>query len=220
MVELDPDSDYVDEYESVYMDSNPMIVRIKKGEEINVTRLDPTLREMVVGIGWDLKRIEGDPVDLDASLFLLDRFNKTRQDEDFVFYNNLSGRDGAARHMGDSRTGAGDGDDERIIVDLMSLPFDIVSIGVALTIYDQDMNANNFTMVKNAYFRIVNNETNQEVFRFELDEDMGDSTGLLIGFLERVGSDWVYKALGEPVPGGLARIATDFGIVVAQVIRS
>lgn len=196
------------------------LIRVKKGEEINVTRLDPTLREITIGVGWDLKRFEGDPIDLDASAFLLDRNDRTREDEDFVFYNNKTGREGAVRHMGDSRTGAGEGDDENIVIDLMALPFEVSKIAFVLSIYDLDMNSNNFTMVKNVYFRIINNETKLETFRFELDDELGNGTGLLIGHMERVGSDWIYKALGEPVYGGLAKIATDFGIVVAQNIRA
>jgi tellurium resistance protein TerD len=193
---------------------------VARGEEINVSKLDPSIREITMGVGWDLKRFEGDPIDLDASLFLLDRHDKTRQDEDFVFYNNNAGREGAVRHLGDSRTGAGDGDDEKIVIDLMALPFEIIKIAFVLSIYDLDLNSNNFTMVRNVYFRIVNNETNAEIFRFELDDNLGNGTALYIGYLERVGSEWMYKALGEPVHGGLSKIATDFGIVVAQNIRS
>ncbi len=200
--------------------AHPGMVRVKKGEEINITRLDPTMREVTVGVGWDLKAFEGDPVDVDASVFLLDKNDRTREDEDFVFYNSLVGRQGAVRHMGDSRTGAGDGDDEKIIVDLMALPFEVVKIAFVLSIYDLDLNSNNFSLVRNVYFRLVNNETNLETFRFELDEDMGTGTALYIGYLERVGSDWMYRAMGEPIYGGLSKIATDFGIVVAQNIRA
>ena len=213
------DASYVDEHPSEMIDDTPM-VRVKKGEEINVTRLDPTLREVTLGFGWDLKRFEGDPIDLDACLFLLDKHDRTRQDEDFVFYNNLSGREGAARHMGDSRTGAGDGDDEKIVVDLMALPFEIAKLAFVLAIYDLDLNNNNFSMVRNVFFRIVNNETNTETFRFELDDDMGNGTALLVGHLERVGADWIFKAMGEPIQGGLAKIAADYAIVVAQNLRA
>ncbi len=215
----DNDDDFVDEHPSVMMEDRAM-VRVKKGEEINVTRLDPLLREITIGVGWDLKKFEGEPVDLDASVFLLDRTGKTREDEDFVFYNNLTGCAGAVRHMGDSRTGAGDGDDENIVIDLMALPFEVVKIAFVLSIYDLDLSSNNFTMVKNVYFRIVNNETKLETFRFELDDDMGRGTALYIGYLERVGSDWIYKALGDSVPGGLSKIATEHGIIVAQNIRA
>lgn len=213
------DDNYEDLHPSVMMEDTGL-VRVKKGEEINITRLDPGIRELTVGVGWDLKRFEGDPIDVDASVFLLDKNDKTREDEDFIFYNNGSGRDGAVKHMGDSRTGAGDGDDEKILIDLMALPFEVVKIAFILSIYDLDMNSNNFTMVKNVYFRLVNNETMMETFRFELDEDLGSGTGLYIGYLERVGSDWMYKAVGEPIYGGLAKVAADFGIVVTQNMRS
>lgn len=209
------DDDYVDEHPSVMMEDRAM-VRVKKGEEINVTRLDPAIREVTAGIGWDLKNFEGDPIDVDASVFLLDRTGKTREDEDFIFYNNLTGCAGAVRHLGDSRTGAGDGDDEKIVIDLMALPFEVMKVSFVLSIYDMDLNANNFSMVKNVYFRIVNNETKLETFRFELDGDMGQGTALYIGYLERIGSDWVYKAVGESVVGGLSKIATDHGIIVQQ----
>ena len=201
------------------MMETPM-VRVKKGEEINITRLDPTIREITMAVGWDLKAFEGDPIDVDASIFLLDKNDRTRQDEDFVFYNNLVGRDGAVKHLGDSRTGAGDGDDEKIIVDLMALPFEVARIVVVLSIYDLDMNSNNFTMVKNVYFRIVNNETGHETFRFTLDDNLGNATGLYIGYLDRMGSDWIYKAVGEPIQGGLAKVAGDYGLAIMQNIRS
>ena len=211
---------YDDDMDVAPMQDRPGLLRVKKGEEINLTRLDPTIREITVGVGWDLKRFEGDPVDVDASVFLLDRNDKTREDEDFIFYNNMSGRDGAVRHMGDSRTGAGDGDDEKIILDLMALPFEIVKVAFVLSIYDMDMSANNFSLVKNVYFRIVNNETTLETFRFELDQDLGNTSGLYIGHLERIGSDWVYKAVGEPIEGGLSQLASDYGIIVAQHVRA
>ena len=213
------DEDFVDEHPSIMMPDS-QLVRVRKGEEINITRLDPGIREITIGVGWSLKRFEGDPIDLDASVFLLDKDDRTREDEDFVFYNNLSARDGAVKHMGDSRTGAGDGDDEKIVIDLMALPFEVIKIGFVLSIYDLDMNQNTFQMVKNVYFRIVNNETNLETFRFELDEEMGSTTGLYIGYIERVGSDWMYKAVGEPIQGGLSKIAQDYGILVTQNMRS
>jgi tellurium resistance protein TerD len=215
----DDNDDYIDEHPSIIMPDS-QLVRVRKGEEINITRLDPGIREITLGVGWDLKRFEGDPIDLDASVFLLDKNDKTRQDEDFIFYNNLTAREGAVKHMGDSRTGAGDGDDEKIVIDLMALPFEIIKIAFVLSIYDLDLNSNNFTMVKNVYFRIVNNETNLESFRFELDDEMGSGTGLYIGYIERVGSDWMFKALGEPIYGGLTKAATDYGIVVTQNMRS
>lgn len=214
------DDDFQDLNPSVIMDMNPGMLRVKKGEEINITKIDPAIRDITVGVGWNLKTFEGDPIDVDASVFLLDKNDKTVQDEDFIFYNNAVGREGAIKHLGDSRTGAGDGDDERILVDLMGLPFEIVKIVFVLSIYDLDLNANNFSKIKNVYFRIVNNVTDLETFRYELDENLGNGTGLVIGHLERIGSNWIYKALGEPVSGGLSRLATEYGIIVAQNVKS
>jgi tellurium resistance protein TerD len=198
----------------------PNLIRLKRGEEINITKLDPTIRDITVGIGWDLKRFEGDPVDVDACVFLLDKNNKTVVDEDFVFYGNLIARDGAVKHLGDSRTGAGDGDDEKIIIDLMALPFEVVRIVFTLSIYDLDDSNNDFSMVKNVYFRVENNNTTLETFRFELDGELGTGTGLIIGALERMGSEWIYQALGEPADGGLVKIATDYGLIISQNLKT
>ena len=109
--------------------------KVKRGDEINLTLKDPTMKAIMVGVGWDLKAFESDPLDLDASVFLLDRNEKTRVDEDFVFYNNLIGSEGAVKHQGDSRTGAGDGDDEIMMINLQELPFDIMKISFVLSIY-------------------------------------------------------------------------------------
>lgn len=215
----DQNDDHLEEIDPRHFISDPRAVRAKKGEEINITRLDPTIRDVTIGVGWDLKRFEGDPIDLDVSAFLLDRNDKTREDEDFIFYNNLIAREGAVKHMGDSRTGAGDGDDENILINLMALPFEIMKIAFVISIYDLDLNSNNFSMVKNVYFRMTNNETKLETFRFEMEEDLGEATGLFIGYVERVGSDWIFKAAAEPIYGGLSKIAADYGIVVAQNMR-
>lgn len=219
MSDMHDDDNYEDPHPSATM-PDAALIRVKKGEEINITRLDPTIRDVTAGVGWDLKKLDGEPIDVDVSVFLLDKNDNTRQDDDFIFYNSMTGRDGAVKHMGDSRTGAGDGDDEKILVDLMGLPFEVTKVMFVLSIYDLDMNPNNFSLVKNVFFRLTNNETGLEIFRFELDDDMGAGTGLLIGYLERVGSDWMYKALGEPVIGGLSKIASDYGIVVLQNVRS
>lgn len=220
MSSIDDDSgDHLDEIDPRHLMPDSNAIRVKKAEEINITRLDPTIRDVTIGVGWDLKRFEGDPIDLDVSVFLLDKNDRTREDEDFVFYNNMGAREGAVKHMGDSRTGAGDGDDENVIINLMALPFEIVKIAFVLSIYDLDLNSNNFTMVKNVYFRMVNNETKLETFRFDMDDALGEATGLFIGYVERVGSDWIFKAMAEPIYGGLSKIAADYGIIVAQNMR-
>ncbi len=196
---------------------------VSKDDEVNVTKKDPTFKNALVGIGWDLKKLDRDPPDLDASVFLLDRNDKTRVDEDFIFYGNLSGCDGAVTHTGDNRTGAGEGDDETMILDLNAIPFDVLKIVFTVSIYDLDMSENNFTHVKNVYFRLVNQDTGHELLRYELDEELhegkhGLDTGLIVGELERVGPDWIFRAVGETRTGGLVKIAARYGIIVLQDI--
>ena len=119
----DSDLDYLDDVPEVASAHEPQN-KIKTGEEVNLTFKDPTINEILVGVGWDLKKFDSKPLDLDVSMFLLNNQDKTRIDEDFVFYNNVIGSDGAVKHMGDSRTGAGDGDDEIMMINLNELPFD------------------------------------------------------------------------------------------------
>lgn len=212
-----------DESDLEYLDEQPKIVyadeprnKINRGGEINLTQKDPTMKKILVGVGWDLKAFDMNPLDLDASLLLLDKNGQTRVDEDFVFYNNLSGADGAVSHLGDSRTGAGDGDDEVIKIDLMGLSFDVVKILFVLSIYDMDLNGHDFSMVKNVYFRIVNENTEHEIFRYELDEELTGGEGLVIGEMERVGSDWTFRAIGQTVENGLGQIAGDCGMIIKE----
>lgn len=195
--------------------------RAKRGEEINLSRKDPALRYITAGLGWDLKKFDRDPPDMDASVFLLNRNEKTREDSDFVFYNNMSGCDGAVKHNGDSRTGAGDGDDETIFIDLQALPFDVLKIVFVVSIYDLDMNENNFTHVKNVYFRLVNQDSEQELVRYDLDSELeGGGTGLIVAELERMGSDWIFRTRGDTVKGGLGHIANGYGIQVQQLLST
>lgn len=193
--------------------------RVTRGQEINLTEKDPTMKEIQIGVGWDLKAFESHPLDLDASLFLLDKNNETREDPDFVFYNNLTGADGAVKHLGDSRTGAGEGDDEVIMINLEGLPFDIVRIQFVLSIYNMDYMDHDFSMVKNVYFRIVNSRLETEIFRYELDEELTEHEGLIIGELDRIGAEWVFRAVGETVKGGLGKIAQDHAIMVAHIVQ-
>jgi tellurium resistance protein TerD len=214
----DPNYDDFDDLPHIeYVDEPRNLV--SRGDEINITKKDPTMQEIMIGVGWDLKKFDSAPLDLDASVFLLDRHDKTREDSDFVFYNNLTGCDGAVKHMGDSRTGAGDGDDENILINLLGLPFDVAKISFVLSIYDMEMKDHNFSMVKNVYFRIVNQNTQHELFRYELDEELVGNEGLIIGTLERVGTEWIFLAIGDTVKGGLGKIAADHAIIVAQIVQ-
>lgn len=209
------DLDYLDDMPEIIYPDEPRN-KVARGDELNVTRKDPTLRDITIGVGWDLRAFDSNPPDLDASLFLLNKDDLTRVDEDFIFYNNLVGCDGAVKHMGDSRTGAGEGDDEIIQVSLSELPFDVMKISCVLSIYDLEMEDHNFSMVKNVYFRVVNQQTGHEIFRYELDEELTGNEGLIIGIFERIGTEWIFQAIGETVEGGLTKIAGNYGMIIAE----
>lgn len=192
---------------------------LKRGEMANLTRMDPTLKRIMVGVGWDVIGFEGEAPDLDVSLFMLDKSDKTAADEDFVFYNNLKNADGSVEHMGDNRTGAGDGDDENIRIDLMLLPFDVRKVAFTVSIYEAPERGHSFRSVRNCFLRIVNEETSIELMRFNLDAEFLEdpaATAVLVGMLNREGPNWFFEGVGRLEQGGLAKFATEFGIVVAM----
>lgn len=213
--EDDSDLDYLEDMPEIIGANDPQN-KVVRGEEVNVTVKDPTINEIMVGVGWDLKKFDSKPLDLDVSIFLLNSHDKTRVDSDFIFYNNMIGADGSVKHMGDSRTGAGEGDDEMMFINLNELPYDIAKISFVLSIYDMDFEGHDFSMVKNVYFRIVNKESKHELFRYELDDELDANEGLIIGYLERVGAEWLFQAVGETVKDGLGKIADDYGMVIQE----
>lgn len=195
---------------------------LSKGEEVNLLQKDATLRECMIAVGWDIRTFEGDPVDLDVCCFLLNKADQTRENEDFIFYNNPKGCSGAVRHTGDSRTGAGDGDDETIYFDLNGLPFDVAKAVFVLSIYNGEEREHHFGMVRNTYLRVVNHESGDEIVRYdltpELEQSSPSATAMVVAEIVREGPKWHFRAVGEPVEGGLARIATNYGIVVQEMI--
>ena len=211
----------IEEKRLSHMVVNPELADVfllKRGEMVNLTRLDSTLKRIMIGIGWDVIGFEGEAPDLDVSLFLLDKTEKTMVDEDFVFYNNLKNTDGSVEHVGDNRTGAGDGDDENVKIDLMALPFDIRKVAFVVSIYEAPERGHSFRSVRNCFLRIVNEETGIELMRFNLDsefEEAPEATAILVGTLNREGPNWFFEGVGRFEEGGLARFATDYGIVIA-----
>jgi tellurium resistance protein TerD len=190
----------------------------KKGDFLDLTLKKPQLTQIRIEMGWDMKNYETDPLDLDVSLFLIDKDGKTRTNDDFVFYNNPTTLEGAVRHKFDSRTGAGEGADEVIIVDLNGIPFDITKIMIALSIYDPDMTNLNFTMVKNVFVSIIDEDEKDEIVRYELpEEELGNGSAARIAALVREGPLWFFQAIGENCHGGLSSIATDYGIIVHEM---
>jgi tellurium resistance protein TerD len=192
--------------------------KARVGDNINLTAKDPTLHKMLVGVGWDLNVFNAEALDLDVSLFMLDKHGKTRVDEDFVFYNQPVTLEGGVRHGGDSRTGAGDGDDEVLLVDLHSVPFDIMKIVFVLTIYRGREKQQNMGMVRNAYLRIANEKSNVELVRYEFSHDLEDKmeTGMIVATLNREGPKWHFTPVAEFVNEGLKDLAPRFGLTIVQ----
>lgn len=190
--------------------------KMSKGDNVNITAKDPTMTSVVIGMGWQLNAFDADTLDLDVSCFLLNKQMKTRQNEDFVFYNNLQDFDEAVVHNGDSLTGAGEGDDESISIDLTKIPFDITKVMFVFSIYKGEEKEQSMLSVRNSYIRLINASNGQELLRYDLNEDVQDQTetAMLAASLNREGPKWHFEAVGEFVEGGLAQVATDYDMII------
>lgn len=189
-----------------------MAVSLTKGGNVSLTKEDPGLDAMIIGLGWDARSTDGQPFDLDASAFLLGADGKVRSDTDFIYFNNKTGAAGAVAHQGDNLTGDGDGDDEQIKVQLSKLPADVDKIAVTVTIYDADARKQTFGQVSNAFIRVVNEKTNAEVVRFDLSEDASTETAIILGELYRNNGEWKFRAVGQGFAGGLGPLAKNYGV--------
>ncbi len=191
-----------------------MGISLLKGGNVNLSKAAPSLREVLIGLGWDARATDGAEFDLDASAFLIKADGKVRSDADFIFYNNLSSSDGSVKHLGDNRSGAGDGDDEKLTVDLSKIPSNIEKIAFSVTIHDGEARRQAFGQVNNAYIRVVNTSDNNELARYDLSEDGSSETAMIFGELYRAGAEWKFRAVGQGFKGGLAPLARFYGVDV------
>ena len=191
-----------------------MAVSLSKGGNVSLSKEVPGLTAVSVGLGWDTRMTDGSAFDLDASVFLLGDGGKVGSDEDFVFYNNARGGGGAVVHQGDNRTGAGDGDDEVVMVSLDKIPAQVQRLSFAVTIHEADARRQNFGMVSNAFIRVVNAEGGAEIARYDLSEDASTETAMIFGELYRNAGEWKFKAIGQGFAGGLGPLARSFGVNV------
>ena len=191
-----------------------MAISLQKGGNVSLSKEAPSMKKMLIGLGWDARATDGAAFDLDGSAFLLAASGKVRSDADFIFYNQTKSADGSVEHAGDNRTGAGDGDDEVIVMQLDSVPDDVVKIAVAVTIHDAEARGQNFGQVSQAFIRCVNADTNEEVARFDLSEDASIETAMIFGEIYRHNGEWKFKAIGQGFKGGLGPLAQNFGVNV------
>lgn len=190
-----------------------MAVSLKKGQKVDLTKTNPGLKEVLIGLGWDTNRYDGGhDFDLDAAAFLLGGNGKVTCDGDFVFYNNLKHSSGSVEHLGDNLTGAGDGDDEQIKIDLSKVPAEIEKIDFTVTIHEADERKQNFGQVENAFIRVVDASNNSELIRYDLGEDFSIETAVVVGELYRNNGEWKFQAVGSGFSGGLAALGKNFGV--------
>lgn len=185
---------------------------LTKGSNLSLTKSDPGLDKVHIGLGWDPRTTTGDAFDLDASALLLGADGKVRSSADFIFYNQPSSADGSVVHKGDNRSGEGDGDDESIAVNLSNLATDIARIVFVVSIDQADARRQNFGQVRSAYCRVVNQETDSEVVRYDLSEDAAPETCMIFSEMYRHNGEWKFKAVGQGYASGLAGVAADFGV--------
>lgn len=192
-----------------------MAINLTKGQRIDLTKADPSLKKIIVGLGWDTNKYSGGAdFDLDASAFLANDSSKVMYDHDFIFYNNMEATNKCVIHTGDNRTGEGDGDDEQIIVEFDKIPDHVHTIGIAITIHDAEGRSQNFGQVSNAFVRVVNEETKVEVLRYDLGEDFSVETAVVVCEIYRNNNEWKFKAIGSGFSGGLAALCRNYGLEV------
>ncbi|MBQ3010255.1 MAG: TerD family protein [Oscillospiraceae bacterium] len=192
-----------------------MGISLQKGQKVDLTKTNPGLSKVVVGLGWDVNMFDtGGNFDLDTAAFLLAANGKVRTSDDFVFYGNLRHVSGAVEHQGDNTTGAGDGDDEQIKIDLSKVPADIARITFTVTIYEADERRQNFGQMNNAFIRIVDEVKGEELIRYDLGEDFSIETAAVFGELYKHNGEWKFNAIGSGYQGGLAALCANYGVDV------
>ncbi|MCR5833113.1 MAG: TerD family protein [Selenomonadaceae bacterium] len=192
-----------------------MAISLKKGQKVDLTKTNPGLSEILVGLGWDVNRYDGGKeFDLDSAAFLLGGSGKVNSDADFVFYGNLKHESGSVEHLGDNLTGAGEGDDEQIKIDLSKVPANVEKIDFTVTIYEAEERHQSFGQVENAFIRVIDAKTNTELIRYDLSEDFSVETAVVIGELYRHGGEWKFNAIGSGFEGGLASLGRNYGVNV------
>lgn len=192
-----------------------MALNLKKGQRIDLTKGNEGLSKVIVGLGWDVNKYDGnEDFDLDATAFILDSNGKCLGEECVIFYNNLQAFDGALTHTGDNRTGEGEGDDEQLVVELTKLPQQADKISFCITIHDAEVRNQTFGQISNGYVRMLDAKNEQELFRFDLGEDFSVETAVVAGELYRHSGEWKFVAVGAGYQGGLEALCKDYGLEV------
>ncbi len=180
-----------------------MAINLEKGQRIDLTKTNPSVKSYRVGLGWSANAAVGATFDIDVSAFILGENQKRVSDSHFVFYNNLKSPNDFVVHTGDNLTGIGEGDDEVLLVDFSKATDMEKSIVFVVTINDAEIKRQNFGQITNAYIRILNHETNEELVKYDLSEDYSIETSLTFGRLYLKDGQWRFEAVGTGMRGGL-----------------
>ncbi len=192
-----------------------MAVSLSKGGRVSLSKEAPGLKNIKVGLGWDANATDtGGQFDLDASLFMLGADGKVVSDAHFIFYNNATSPDGAVVHQGDNQTGEGEGDDEEVMIDLSKIAPEVDKIIFTVTIDEAESRGQNFGQVNNSFIRILNQDGEAEIAKYELDEDYSSETAINFGELYRKNGSWNFKAVGAGFNEGLMGFCKTYGVSV------
>jgi len=191
-----------------------MAVSLSKGGNVSLSKEAPGLTELVVGLGWDQRVTDGTDFDLDASVFIVGEHGRVLDDNSFIFYNNKKSSDGSVEHMGDNRSGNGEGDDEQITVNLVRLDPLVKKLVFVVTIHDSESRKQTFGQVSNSFIRVVNKSDGKELTRFDLSENASTETAMIFGELYLNGDEFKFKAIGQGFGGGLKPIAESHGVSI------
>lgn len=183
-----------------------MSVSLKKGQKVNLTKEKQGLKKVIVGLGWDAAKAKKGlfsfnkkpvhNIDCDAAAILL-RDGRLTKSKDVIYFNNLRHSSKSVTHMGDNLTGDGDGDDEQIVVNLQDVPSDFDKIVFVVNIYQAKERGQHFGMIENAYIRVVDASTNEEICKYNLSEDCTNMTSLIFGEVSRDNGEWQFDAVGQ-----------------------
>lgn len=190
-----------------------MPINLQKGQKVSLSKGNPGLKKLMVGLGWDTNQYDGGyDFDLDAAAFLLGSDGKCPTPNEFIFYGNLKHDSQSVEHVGDNRTGEGEGDDEVILIDLSKIPENIQRIAFTVTIYEAEERRQNFGQVSNSYIRVVDDVTGTELIRYDLGEDFSIETAIVVGEIYKHNGEWKFNAIGSGYQGGLAALCTGYGV--------
>jgi tellurium resistance protein TerD len=191
-----------------------MSISLSKGQKIDLTKTNPGLTKVLVGLGWDTNKYDGGKAfDLDASIFCLNAAGKAPSEKDLIFYNNNQNASGSVVHTGDNLTGEGDGDDEQVKINLANVPAEIEKIAFCITIHEAAERSQNFGQVTNAFVRIVDEDSGAELIRYDLGEDFSIETAVVVGELYRHSGEWKFNAIGSGYKDGLNGLVKDYGLM-------